>query len=279
MPANAAAENVFGTIGAICWTVQLIPQLHKSHRTKSTDGLSPWLVLLWGLAGLPLGVYAIVQDLNAPLIVQPQLFGALALAAWAQCMHYGPARRSARWCVAVLAVLLVLFAALEAGCVFALRPAYRRGTPAGKAGTRFFGILSSALISLALLPQYWEIRRHRAVVGISIAFMAVDCAGGVFSDLSLVFKREFDVVAAVTYSLVVLLDGLVLVLAAVLNPRARRRARREAELAERGTGSAGTTTVVGAEAPPAAPPEKEKDAPAHVAVQSLRETEPPPMMV
>ncbi|KAI0258938.1 PQ loop repeat-domain-containing protein [Gloeopeniophorella convolvens] len=247
MPANAAAENVFGTIGTICWTVQLIPQLHKSYRTKSTEGLSPWLLLLWGLAALPLGVYAVVQNLNAPLIVQPQLFGALALAAWAQCMHYGPPRRGRRWCAGVLAALLVLFAALEAGCVFALRPAYRRGTPAGKVGARFFGIFSAALLSPALLPQFWEIRRHRAVVGLSLAFMAVDLAGGVFSDLSLVFKHDFDVVAAVTYSLVVLLDGLVLVLAAVLNPRAKRRARSEA--AEREAGG-GAGTVVGAEPPP-----------------------------
>jgi hypothetical protein len=68
MPANAVAENVFGTMGrravppprnpqtllklthslspagAIFWTVQLIPQLLKTWRTKSTEGLSPWLV-------------------------------------------------------------------------------------------------------------------------------------------------------------------------------------------------------------------------------------------
>jgi hypothetical protein len=68
MPVNALAENIFGTIGpdqfhfrvsysnltfnyssltatgAILWTVQLIPQLIKSWRTKSTKGLSPWLV-------------------------------------------------------------------------------------------------------------------------------------------------------------------------------------------------------------------------------------------
>lgn len=33
--------------------------------------------------------------------------------------------------------------------------------------------------------------------------MTVDMLGGVFSDLSLVFKSNFDVVAGVTYSLVV----------------------------------------------------------------------------
>ena len=40
--------------------------------------------LLWGLAGAFLGVYVIVQDLNIPLIIQPQLFGSLCLISWAQ---------------------------------------------------------------------------------------------------------------------------------------------------------------------------------------------------
>jgi PQ loop repeat len=52
-------------------------------------------------------------------------------------------------------------------------------------------------------PQYYEIYKYRKVLGISIPFMAVDLLGGVFSDLSLVFKQHFDVVASTTYSLVV----------------------------------------------------------------------------
>ena len=52
-------------------------------------------------------------------------------------------------------------------------------------------------------PQYYEIYRRREVVGISLLFMFIDMMGGVFSTLSLVFKTEFDVIAGVTYSLVV----------------------------------------------------------------------------
>lgn len=52
-------------------------------------------------------------------------------------------------------------------------------------------------------PQYYEIYLHGEVVGISILFIAIDCLGGVFSVLSLVFKEEFDVIAGVTYSLVI----------------------------------------------------------------------------
>jgi hypothetical protein len=47
-------------------------------------------------------------------------------------------------------------------------------------------------------PQYWEIYRLKEVVGISLIFMAVDIAGGLFSLLSLIFREEFDIAACVS---------------------------------------------------------------------------------
>ena len=72
------------------------------------------------MAALPLGVYVIVQDLNVPLIVQPQLFGLFSLLSWGQCMYYGAAR-SRLWCAIVLGSTLAVWGALEAAFVFALR--------------------------------------------------------------------------------------------------------------------------------------------------------------
>jgi len=111
---------------------------------------------------------------------------------------------------------------------------------------RFIGILSSTLISTALLPQYYEIYKHRAVLGISLPFMFIDLLGGVFSILSLVFKRHIDVLAAVAYALVVVMDGLVLVLAMLLNPRVRNDARSGEQRSRDGAshGADGTETPV-----------------------------------
>lgn len=75
---------------------------------------------LWGISALPLGVYVIAQDLNVPLIVQPQFFGLFALLSWCQCLYYSTAR-SRKWCIAVLCGTLVLWGGLEAALVFALR--------------------------------------------------------------------------------------------------------------------------------------------------------------
>lgn len=40
--------------------------------------------LLWALSAPFLGVYVIVQNLNVPLILQPQLFCTFALVSWGQ---------------------------------------------------------------------------------------------------------------------------------------------------------------------------------------------------
>ncbi|KAF7794277.1 hypothetical protein EIP86_005410 [Pleurotus ostreatoroseus] len=96
--------------------------------------------------------------------------------------------------------ILAVSGGFEAGMVFAVRPAFNAGNIRP---VQFFGIFSSVMISLALFPQYYEIYRRREVVGISIMFMFIDMMGGVFSVLSLVFKTEFDVIAGVTYGLVV----------------------------------------------------------------------------
>ena len=106
----------------------------------------------------------------------------------------------------MLVTILITLAAMistgvsEVGLVYAIRPAYEKGDDTG---TFIVGILASVSTAVGLLPQYWEIYKRREVVGISFSFLLVDMAGGVFSDLSLVFKQRFNVVAAITYTPVI----------------------------------------------------------------------------
>jgi len=44
MKENKPVENALATIGAVMWTVQIIPQIFKSYRSKSTLGLSASLM-------------------------------------------------------------------------------------------------------------------------------------------------------------------------------------------------------------------------------------------
>ncbi|KAH8111042.1 PQ loop repeat-domain-containing protein [Phellopilus nigrolimitatus] len=225
MPVNSVAENVFGTIGTVCWSGQIIPQIWKSWKEKATEGLSHWLMFIWGVASAFLGVFAIVQNLNIPLIVQPQLFGFLSIVSWSQCLYYNQ-KRPLRQTMAILMTTLVVLGGFEAGMVFAVRPAVKDGN---ERPVQFFGVMTSILLAMGLLPQFFEIFRFGEVKGISLPFMSIDFLGGIFSLLSLVFKEKFDVLAGVAYSLVILMDGAVLILAAILNPRAKRRRRRLAQ--------------------------------------------------
>jgi len=257
MPVNPLAENVFGYLGALCWAIQLIPQIWKSWRSKDTEGLSHWLVLLWALSAPFLGVYVIVQNLNIPLILQPQLFCTFALISWGQCQYYGY-KRSGLTSILLTVSVAVISAGFEVGMVFAVQSTKRDGA-VNQQVLRFFGICSSIIISVALFPQYYEIWRLDEVMGISISFMIVDLLGGVFSDLSLIFKADFDIIASITYTLVIVLDAIVIVLALILNPRANRRRKLAAQLAAANAESTMTDTPgVGT---PSSVPLKEKHAP------------------
>lgn len=46
------------------------------------------MMMLWAWAGVPLGVYNIVEDFNIALQIQPQLLTFLSLLTWIQCYYY-----------------------------------------------------------------------------------------------------------------------------------------------------------------------------------------------
>ncbi|KIJ55690.1 hypothetical protein M422DRAFT_63684 [Sphaerobolus stellatus SS14] len=221
MPVNKAAENVLGTIGTICWTAQILPQNWKSWREHSTEGLSTYLVFLWSLATIFLGVYTVAQKINIPLMIQPQVFGFFSALSWTQCLYYSH-KKSFMFCVITLISFVIIGGGFEAGMVFALRHGMDKGNIRP---VQFFGIFSSVLIAIGLLPQYWEIWKRKEVVGVSYFFIIVDTLGGVFSLLSLIYKPDLDIIAAITYSLVIVMDSVIIVAAIILNPRASRRRR------------------------------------------------------
>lgn len=46
------------------------------------------MMMLWAWAGVPLGVYNIVEEFNVALRVQPQILTLLSLVTWTQCFYY-----------------------------------------------------------------------------------------------------------------------------------------------------------------------------------------------
>ncbi|KAF4486852.1 Transcriptional activator protein DAL81 [Colletotrichum fructicola Nara gc5] len=86
---NPAAANAFGTLGAVLWSLQLLPQIWKNWRRHDSQSLSSTFFLSWAIAGVPLGVYNIADDFNVALQIQPNILVFLSLWTWSQCKYYG----------------------------------------------------------------------------------------------------------------------------------------------------------------------------------------------
>jgi hypothetical protein len=224
------AANVLGTLGAVCWSVQvflpsshlysfeqkllrhyptprklqidfplcpqqLIPQIVINYRRHSTTGLQPTMMLLWALAGVPLGVYNIVENFNIALRIQPQILTFLSLLTWAQCKYYSyswPWRKA----VAVLLPIGLLMGGVEAGLIFALRRAKEEEV---QWPVTFMAVLAAILLAAGVGRHYWDIWTMRTVRGISFLFVGIDAMGDLTSLISVFFQPELDVLGMVIY--------------------------------------------------------------------------------
>lgn len=96
--------------------------------------------------------------------------------------------------------MMSIVGGVEALLVLVSRPAYNRGI---SLPVQIFGILSVVVLSLGLFPQYWEIYVTKEVKGVSYTFLLIDMLGGILNILSLVFREEFDALAAASYTCIV----------------------------------------------------------------------------
>ncbi|KAK7913833.1 hypothetical protein PG985_011536 [Apiospora marii] len=204
------AANVLGTIGTILWCVQLVPQIWANWRTKKTDGLPASMMFLWAACGVPFGVYAIIQNFNIPIQVQPQCFGILSIVAWVQILMYSQSDHNAdtqpfvtnsnwpTWKATTLGVVVTLaFGGIEAALILTLRVIYERGN---ETPPMVVGIIASILLAAGLVPPYGEIWKRRGrVVGINWVFLSMDCSGAFFSLMALVAQNTFDILGGVLY--------------------------------------------------------------------------------
>lgn len=197
------AANILGTIGTVCWCVQILPQIWHNWRRKNTDGLPGLMLMLWASCAVPFGVYAIVQNFNFALQIQPQCFGGLTLIAWGQSLYYHDDWRV--W-TATLATILVAvgFAVTEAILILTLRGPYYRGI---EWPMMMMAIIASVMLALGLIPPYFELaKRNGRVIGINFVFLTVDWAGAFFSLMALVAQNTFDVLGGSLYIVCMFLE-------------------------------------------------------------------------
>jgi len=183
------AANILGTIGTVFWCVQLLPQIWYNWRQKKTDGLPGVMMFLWATSAVPFGVYAIVQNFNVPIQIQPQVFCALSLVSWAQILTYNNGYGA--WRATMLAAGFALaFGGIELLLILTLRPLYDRGIAWP---IMIVGVIAAILLAAGLLPPYAELwKRQGRVVGINFAFLTIDWLGAFFSLMGVVAQNTFD---------------------------------------------------------------------------------------
>ncbi|TNY23940.1 PQ loop repeat-domain-containing protein [Rhodotorula diobovata] len=219
MSAAYTCEQVFGWLGTILWCIQLVPQLWLNYRRKTTEGLAPLLYISWTLSGACLGIFAIVQNISVPIIVQPHCYGSLCAVIFCQMLYYDKKWRWYSACGA-FAVYAVVCSGFEVGMVYASK--YVEDHHHSDGLTMLWGILSDIFLAVGFLPQYVEIYKAREVYALSYLFLFMDSLGAVFSIMSLAFKDEFDGIAFAGYAVVLIFELVIFLLALILNPRARR---------------------------------------------------------
>lgn len=197
------ASNVLGTIGTVLWCIQLIPQIWYNWRRKKTDGFPATMMFLWASCSVPMGAYLILQQVNIPLQVQPQLFGFFSLVSWAQVLYYG---HNYSWWKATLvcAGTIALFGGLEALLILTLRIPYNNGVTWPDL---VVGVIAAILLSAGLLPPYFELwKRDGRVIGFNWVFLSIDTLGGLFSLFALAAQGSFDILGGIMYIIVVVLE-------------------------------------------------------------------------
>ncbi|RMY17015.1 hypothetical protein D0866_13589 [Hortaea werneckii] len=180
---SPVAANTFGTVGAVLWSLQ------RSRRPSSWPG---------PFAGVPLGVYNIVQDFNYALQVQPNILIFLSLVAWAQCKYYGETRWGGRRIAPSFASMAMVLGGVETGLVFALRVADRKGQ---RWAVMLMAIVAAILLAGGVLRHYVSMFRSRSDAGLSLKFALLDAGGGgdVGSLLSMVFQARLSILGLVIY--------------------------------------------------------------------------------
>ncbi|GMM32418.1 hypothetical protein DAMA08_051630 [Martiniozyma asiatica (nom. inval.)] len=193
-------SNVLGTIGTVCWCIQMVPQIIANYRKKNTEGFPELMCLLWCLCAPFFAVFIVSENASIPLMLQPHLFGIFCFITYLQVMYYPPVQRPKKEILLRGGAFILFQIAIEVGFIIPLRKIYKEGTTWP---TIVFGILASIILAVGLIPPYFELAKRKGrVIGINFGFLLLDFSGAVFSLASLlVDKNDLDIMGCILYSI------------------------------------------------------------------------------
>ncbi|CEH11759.1 Predicted membrane protein [Ceraceosorus bombacis] len=242
---NEVLVNVFGTLGAVLWSVQLLPQIYLNHRRRQAQGVQPSFMMLWAVSGLALGVHNVLANVNIALQVQAQILTALSLSVlaveagsderlptvyrpvrpffavtWAQIMYFEHEWSKLRTCLTT-ASLAFAFAGVEAALIAGLRYGLTQGPP--RWFLTFMAVLAAVGLALGVLREYVDILRTQSTQDLSLIFVYLDAGGDLTSLISVALASPLSIESIVIYASELLLWIGIMVLAVWFGPMKRWR--------------------------------------------------------
>jgi len=144
------------------------------------------------------------KEVNIPIQIQPQIFCALCITCWCQILYYNHDYNLFK-AILVGVVTAALMGGAELLFVLVVRIAYHRGI---EWPGFLFGVIAAIVLILGLLPPYAELWKRRGrVIGISWFFLGADMLGAVFSLVSLVVEKTFDIFGGTLYILLFIMEA------------------------------------------------------------------------
>ncbi|KAI9014310.1 hypothetical protein DFJ74DRAFT_289027 [Hyaloraphidium curvatum] len=233
MSARHVAGEVFAALCVVCWALVPAPQVWKNWRSKTTEGLSPFLALIWIFNSMLIGAFTIVEGLSAGLIAQPFISAFMLLVVTWQIMYYAPAnKRDWRRPTLYTFGLTGFFGGVLVGLVFGLRAADRAGV-----SLDWFAYITTVVGVGGMVPQYYETWKFQRVLGLSLGLCLLDMCGSLFGATSVALATDpLNVPAFVLYIVYAPFVGGMIPLHYALETRWRRlhpeEAARDVEKAE-----------------------------------------------
>lgn len=219
MSARHIASEVTAALSLICWALVPVPQVIKNYRSGTTEGLSPFLCVIWTFNGVLVASYGVAMGLSAFLIAQPFVTGCFLMLALFQIFYLD--RFNRQWVKSLMIVLVVVVVNLGifAGLVFGLRRAVEIGVKLD-----FFAYLTTVVGLSGMVPQYWETWKFQRVLGLSLGLCFLDMSGSIFGAVSVLIKTvpELDVASFVLFVVYAPFVGMMIPLHYILEARWRR---------------------------------------------------------
>lgn len=175
---DASLVNQRCTLWGICYNTAI---QHPSYRPTAV-----LLCVVW----CELGAVSYLQpvSLNTEIVMPSENVGLTEVRKWRT------------WTASLLLFfLLIAFAGIEIGLVYAIRQPYSRGL---EWPVLLIGIIAFLTLISGYMPIPFElVKRRGRVVGIDFIFLAIDWNGAFFSLMALVAQNEFDVLFGTMYAL------------------------------------------------------------------------------